>query len=320
MVDGVAGAHLLETLLDGEARVVDPLPGPPAVEPLPGPGRRLGRALAEGVRGGASQASRWLDVVRRPAAARAELERLRAGAFSALRLATDDVPVLPWNRPIGPRRRLAFTRLPLAGVARVRELRGGTVNDVVLCVLGGALHRYLAANGLPTRGVEVTALVPVSLRSEEESRSLGNRISALLVPLAVDLPAEVPRLAATRAITARLKEGAAWAGIDALLSLLDLAPSALVAPVARQLRFGRIANLVATNVPGPRETRWLCGAQVEQLRPIVPIADGIGLGLAVFSYAGWLHVGLNADADLVPDLGKLRLGVEEAYAELLAAT
>ena len=72
------------------------------------------------------------------------------------------------------------------------------------------------------------------------------------------------------------------------------------------MRLSRIANLVATNVPGPRETRYLCGSKVAAIHPIVPIADGLGLGLAVFSYDGTLHVGLNAAADLVPDLEKLR--------------
>lgn len=82
------------------------------------------------------------------------------------------------------------------------------------------------------------------------------------------------------------------------------------------LRLGRLANLVATNVPGPRETRWLCGRQVEALFPIVPIVDGIGLGIAVFSYDGWLHVGLNADAELIPDLDKLAAGIETAFVRL----
>jgi hypothetical protein len=86
--------------------------------------------------------------------------------------------------------------------------------------------------------------------------------------------------------------------------------------VGRRLGIGRLANVISTNVPGPRETRWLCGQRVEALYPIVPITDGIGLGIAVFSYAGTLYVGINADADLVPDLEKLRSGIETAFAEL----
>ena len=75
----------------------------------------------------------------------------------------------------------------------------------------------------------------------------------------------------------------------------------------------------ATNVPVPKETRWLCGARALELRPLVPLADGLGLGLAVFSYDGWLHVGLSADADLVPDLEKLERSLEEAFSALLGS-
>ena len=148
---------------------------------------------------------------------------------------------------------------------------------------------------------------------------MGNRISAMLVPLAVDPDHEVPRLVSTRAITERLKQSAAWTGIDSLLATLEGLPPGLVALAGQSLSLGGLANVVATNVPGPRETRWLCKRKVEALYPIVPIVDGIGLGLAVFSYDGWLHVGLNADAGLLPDLEKLEQGILEAFAELVAS-
>ena len=245
------------------------------------------------------------------------MRRLRDAAYGAVRLATADVPTLPWNAKLGWRRALSFTRLPLAGVSRIRAAHGGTVNDVVLCVLAGGLHRYLRASGVPTRGLEAIALVPVSLRRPEESHRLGNRISGMLVPLAIDPLQEIPRLAATRAITDRLKATAAWSGIDALLAVLDDVPAPFLAGIGRGIRSARLANVVATNVPGPRETRWLCGRRIESLTGIVPIVDGMGLGLAVLSYDGWLHVGLNADAGLVPDLEKLEQGIGEAFAELV---
>jgi WS/DGAT/MGAT family acyltransferase len=318
MLDGVAGAQLLDDLLDVSPRAAEPSAALPEPRPLPGPARRVGSALGEALVRRLDSAGRLLEAARRPAAARESVRRLRDAAWSAVQLATADVPVLPWNAALGWRRELAFARLPLAGVGRIRAAHGGTVNDVVLTVLAGALHRYLRARGHPTRGLEVVALVPVSLRRPEESHSLGNRISGMLVPLAVDPSHEIPRLAATRAITQRLKASAAWAGIDALLAVLDDLPAPFLAGLGRGLGSARVANLVATNVPGPRETRWLCGRRVEALYPIVPIVDGMGLGLAVFSYDGWLHVGLNADAGLVPDLEKLEQGIREAFADLHA--
>lgn len=319
MVDGVSGAQLLEGLLDAAPR---PFPRTPTrlralPPPVPGPMARIGRVLGEDLLRGARRTLGLARTLRQPAAARQAAARLLDAAWSAVRLAARDVPELPWNAALGPRRALAFTRLRLDDVRTIRARRGGTVNDVVLCVLAGGLHRYLRGVGYPTHGLEPVALVPVSLRRPEEEGRLGNRISALLVPLAVDPEAEVPRLAATCALTDRLKKGAAWTGIDALLSSLEDAPAPLVAWAGSRLSVGRIANVIATNVPGPRETRWLGPHRVEALHPIVPIVDGIGLGLAVFSYDGWLHVGLNADPERVPDLEKLQQGIEEAFAGLL---
>jgi WS/DGAT/MGAT family acyltransferase len=320
MVDGVSGAQLLDVLLD-------PLPAPveriapvlPANE-LPRSRTRLRRALLEGARRQARATRALLGAVARPAAARQAVAQLRDAAWSVLRLATQDVPELPWNAPIGPRRRLAVTRLPIEGVRRIRRAHGGTLNDVVLTAIAGGLHRYLEATGIPTRALELTALVPVSLRQPHERWSLGNRISALLVPLAVDLGSETARLAATRSLTEQLKASSAWVGIDSVLALLDALPPPLVAAVGRQLKIGRLANLVATNVPGPSDVRYLSETKVESLYPIVPIVDGIGLGIAVFSYAGWLQIGVNADAMHLHDVERLARGIEEAFEALLAAS
>jgi diacylglycerol O-acyltransferase len=319
MVDGLAGAQLLEVLLDPRPRVADHTPPWRPSEEHAALPDRVGRALVDTFRSQLGLAGAGLAALRGPAAARAAVQRMRDAAWSAVQLAARELPTLPWNAPIGPRRRLAFVRLPMEAVRRIRASRGGTVNDVVLCTLAGGLHRYLHQAGYPTRGLEPTALVPVSLRPAEEATALGNRISAMLVPLAVDPTDEVPRLAATRALTERLKAASAWTGIDALLAALEGLPPALVAAVGGALSLGTLANVVATNVPGPREPRWLCGRRVEALDPIVPIVDGIGLGLAVFSYDGWLHVGLNADADLVPDLEKLEHGIAEAFAALVGS-
>jgi len=319
MIDGVSGAQLLEWLLDREPLAPPPVPRLPAVPQLPGMTRRMRRALLENAGRAARQAAHAVGALTRPAGARRALTDLRRAAWSALQLAVRDIPELPWNTRIGPRRRLALTRIPLDGVKRIRAARGGTLNDVVLCFLAGGIRRYLEGNGVDVRSLEIVALVPVSLRGAEEVQGLGNRISAMLVPLCIDRPEETARLEATRAATERLKCGAAWVGFDALLTLLDAVPPSLVALGGRHLPLRRFANLVATNVPGPRETRFLCGARVEALYPVVPVTDGLGLGIGVFSYDGWLHVGLNADAEAVPDLEKLRAGIESAFAALLGA-
>jgi len=329
MIDGMAGAQLLEVLLDTE-----PSPGAErfalgaaprgalavrAESELPDARERFARALGDRLATRARGVASTLRALSRPRAASDVMRRLRDAAFSALQLATSELPELPWNAPLGPRRAVAFTKLPLRGVKSIRAAHGGSLNDVVLAVLAGGLKRFLEAYGRDTRGLELTALVPVSLRSPGEAAELGNRIAAMLVPLAVDPSSEVPRLAATHAATERLKTSGAWTGIDALLELVDGLPPSLVAAVGQRLSLGRLASVIATNVPGPKETRWLCGARALELRPLVPLADGLGLGLAVFSYDGWLHFGLSADADLVPDLEKLERELEAAFASLLGS-
>lgn len=319
MVDGVSGFRLLDELLDVRPDVVGERAGAPVPPPLlQGAGARVGRAIGLGLRRQLRAAGAMVDAMRHPLRARASAVALRDAAWSAFQLATRDIPEMPWNDLLGPRRELYFARLSIEGVTRVRRARGGTLNDVVLCALAGGLHRYLASIGVRTRGLELTALVPVSLRRDDEAGAPGNRISALLVPLAIDPEDELARLTATRALTDRLKSAAAWTGIDSLLHWLDDLPAGLVAAAARRLGRVRIANLVATNVPGPREPRFLCGRPVDAIYPIVPITDGLGLGLAVFSYAGTLHVGLNTDPGLVPDLEKLGHAIEEAFEELRA--
>ncbi len=313
MVDGLSGVRLLDEILDTSRAVSDPLPVPLSRRRVPGPGDLVRRALGDGLRRQFRAAAAFSDVLRRPTQARAAIRGLMDAAWSSVRLATGEIPTLPWNETLGARRQLYFTSLPLDQVTAVRKARAATVNDVVLCALAGGLHRYLKGIGVRTHALELTALVPVSLRAAPEAATLGNRISAILVPLAVDVEDEVARLAATRAITARLKSAGAWTGIDALLKLLDDLPPGLVALVGRRIRNLRIANLIATNVPGPREARFLCSCRVEAIYPIVPIADGLGLGLAVFSYAGTLYIGLNADPALVPDLEKLGRAIESAF-------
>ena len=319
MVDGMAGARLLEVLLDEAPDAPDRFRPTAVPGPLPEAGERMVRALGDGLRGQFSSLGRFANALMSPAAVRKASEELRQAAWSALRLAARDVPQLPWNERISHRRRLHFLELPMEGVHEIRHGLGGTVNDVVLSVLAGGLHRYLRSQGIETRGIEPVAMVPVSLRREEESGAMGNRISAMLVPLAVDPEGERPRLNATRGVTGRLKATASWTGIDTLLRALDGVPAPVLALAGTRITLSGVANVIATNVPGPRETRWLCGARVTALRPIVPICDGIGLGLAVFSYDGRLCFGLNADPTWLPDLDKLGFGIQESFAALLAS-
>jgi WS/DGAT/MGAT family acyltransferase len=321
MIDGVSGVFLLDQLFD-------PLDSPPvahlrrrahAVEAEPAKvtqriAEDLGAAARQPLRLGAQLMRALGSGVR----ARAAREWLASSSYEAVRLGLRDVPRMRWNAPLAGGRKLASLRLPLEALRSVRRAFGATTNDVLLCAIAGGLHGYLEASGISTRGLELTALVPVSLRSRADAPELGNRISAMLVPLATDLEREASRLVVTQRITEQLKARAAWSGVEALLDLLEHAPPWLVRLAARALPLARIANLVATSVPGPREPRSLFGLKVSAIHPVVPIADGIGLGIAALGYADHLEVTLHADALLVPDLDKLRLAIEESFGSLAA--
>ncbi len=317
MVDGLAGVRLFERLVDDEDAA-----GEPAVRtrPVRAPGApaRMAAAVVDELARRQQQARELAASARDAATVRARLGQSAAGLRSLARWALDGVPQLPWNSPVGESRRLSVTRLPLDALQQVRRVSGATLNDVALSVLGGGLARFLT--GLGQREERLVAMVPVSLRSSEEAARLGNRLSAIFVPLVLGARSEAERLTLTCELTHRLKTEAAWSGVDGLLQALDLLPSPLLGRIARRVSVGRLANLIATNVRGPESTQRLCGRELLEIYPVVPIAGRIGLGAALFSYAGFLHVGLHADAQRVPDLDKLTDAIGQSFRDLACAT
>ena len=314
MIDGVSGAALLDALLESTPHSTRRAAATP------------GAAPGVSARAASTAASALVEPVRRAALAigalgsRDAMRRsgtaLRDAGEFALAAALGDAPRLPWNAPLGRRRRLAFLRFSLADARWIRSAYGGTINDVVLTALAGGLRRYLQATGAPLRGALLHALVPVSLRAPGHEGALGNRLSAMRVPLAIAPESDLDRLSETCTTMELLKARRAFEGVALLVGAIELLPPPLVALGAAAAPIDMIAHLVATNVPGPREPRYLAGRSVRAIHAIAPITDGMGLSAAVFSYAGWLHFGLHADADLVPDLDKLRAGIEETLAAL----
>jgi WS/DGAT/MGAT family acyltransferase len=322
MLDGVAGAGVLDALLDTGAVARGARPAASGDGSAAHRERRLeplGTALSDSFGAAWRQTRHALDLVQHPGHLKRGLDPAREISRWALRRVLDAPSPLPWNRSIGPRRRVVFTRFPLAQARAIRAARGCTVNDVVLCVLAGGLRRYLESLGIDPERQPLVAAVPVSVRTPMQRAALGNRLGVLFVPLALGPGEEADRLDRTAALTRRLKEGQGHDALAALLGAADLLPPALVAWIGRRARIPSLAGVIATNVRGPESPRYLAGRRVEALYPIVPVADGLGLGLAVLSYAGVIHVGLNADADRVPDLEKLRAGIEEAAARLFSA-
>ena len=200
----------------------------------------------------------------------------------------------------------------------MKDAHGGTVNDVILSVVSGAIGNYLRARGHDTEGLTLRALVPVSIREAEEHGALGNRISAMMAPLPVWCEDPVERLHIVTESMGDLKSSGQAVGAEILTRLTDFAPTTIVSQAARLQPAQRFFNLVVTNVPGPQFPLYVLGRQMESIFPMVPLAQKQALCIGIMSYNGQVNFGLIGDYDAMPDLASFRLDLEAATEEALA--
>lgn len=316
MVDGVGGADLLSVLLDdAHAPAVD------RWSPRPAPGwlSLAARAAAEAAAATAAITLGALRAVRRPESAVRAATGAAAGVAEVLWHAVDAASTAPFNAAVGHHRRVAFAQLPLDDTRAVKATLGGTVNDVVLAVVAGALRQWLAGHGHRT-DLRLRAGVPVSKRAPGGGDAGGNRITMLAVDLPVWVDDSAGRLAAIVAATRAAKDSRQALGASTLIALQGFAPPTLLGVAARASFSPRFVNLVVTNVPGPQRPMHLLGRRLVELRPIGFIGEGFGLTVAVMSYAGALCFGLIADRDLVPDVDELAALLFRQLDELVAAS
>jgi diacylglycerol O-acyltransferase len=224
----------------------------------------------------------------------------------------------PLNVDIGPHRRFDWTRFDLDAVRAVKDRLGGTLNDVVLAVVAGAMRRFLRGRGVDARGLDFRALVPVSVRTTAQRHTLGNQVSFLVaaLPLAAREPAE--RLRLVSETTRRLKSSKQTLGAEVLEEISDWTWPPLFALYAQLGARSRAYNVVITNVPGPQVPAYLLGAEMLASYPLVPLFSNQALGIALFSYNGGLFWGFNADWDALPDLHELVEMVDAEFAQLVA--
>jgi WS/DGAT/MGAT family acyltransferase len=206
--------------------------------------------------------------------------------------------------------------LSLAEARETRRTLGGTVNDVVLTAVAGGLRHYLESRGdaIPDRPYQ--ALVPVSIRSDDEHVDLGNRVAAIMAPLPVGEPEPLERLRAVRAATGDLKEHGQAQATGALLAGTDRLPAAVAGAIGRLVHHQPFINLVVTNVPGPQQPLYLAGARLLESIPIVPLGGNLDVSVGVFSYDGQLTIGLFADGSSCPDISTFAEGIEKSFVEL----
>ncbi|HWH44596.1 MAG TPA: wax ester/triacylglycerol synthase family O-acyltransferase [Thermoleophilaceae bacterium] len=320
LVDGVSGVDLATVLFD-----LSPVPGDiPEPEPwTPAPEPTQAQLVAKGLEDAARTP---FDLARRATAAAASpgraLERAREAAEGVAEVAWAELnpaPDVPLNVPIGPHRRIAWVQSRLDEFKVIKNNLGGTVNDVVLTVVSGALARWLKARGVRTEGLELRALVPVSIRAEHEHGQLGNRIAAMRGPLPVYADDPVERLAIVRQSMDGLKESKQALGAEVISALNDFAPPTLLAQASRVNFSTRLFNLIVTNVPGPQFPLYLLGRELQELIPVAFLPEDHALAIAIMSYNGNLEFGLLGDYDAMPDIEDFGGLLGESLAELLAA-
>jgi WS/DGAT/MGAT family acyltransferase len=319
LTDGISGVDIATAIFDfaRQPTVIDAPPWEP--EPAPEPARLMLDSLCDRIRTPVELAG----VARRGLAApRDALERASqvARSIGALMGNGPIAPTLSINAPIGRGRRISMVRIPLEPVKAVRKAFGCTVNDVVLAGVGGAVARLLEARGELREELSVKVFCPVSVRDETQRTQLGNRISAMFVPLAVGEPDPGARLNAVRTATANLKEREQAVGAATLIGLTEYAAPTLLGLAARAAHGQRFANLIVTNIPGPQVPLYCLGAQMLEVYPLAPLSRNLTINIAVLSYCGQLHFGIVGDGAAAPDLELLAGGIEDAFEELHALT
>jgi WS/DGAT/MGAT family acyltransferase len=316
LVDGVSGVDIATVLFDTSA---EPLPvAPPEHEwvarPLPSSAQLLADALLERATVPGEVVRGVRATFRGPRTVATRLGRALGSVSSLARTGLQAAPASPLNVRIGPHRRFTWVAADLGQFKAIKNSLGGTVNDVVLAAVAGALGNYMRGHGQPT-DVELRAMVPVSIRADIERGALGNRVAAMWAGLPVGVTDPVARLHRVSEEMLGVKQSGQAVGAEILTRLSGFAPPTIMSQAARLQARQRLFNLVVTNVPGPQFPLYLLGRELEAIYPMVPLAENTALGIAILSYNGQLNFGLVADYDALADVevlaDELRASIEE---------
>jgi diacylglycerol O-acyltransferase / wax synthase len=325
-IDGVSGAEILGVLLDLSAEPPNvPTPESPwAPEVKPSQWEMLSRGLA----GLVAQPRVGMRLARRTVPRLGAVARNFSLAIPSVRRPREllsspgtKAPRTPFNGTITPHRRFSFGSLPLADVKHVKQHLGGTVNDVVMAMCTGALRRWLIDHdALPA--TPLLAMVPVSVRTDEQRGTFGNRVSAMIVELPTDEADPVARFHRTRDEMRIAKEQHHAIPADMLQDLAQFTPPSVAAMASRVAARMKIAdrvnppfNVVISNVPGPQFRLYSAGATLRGIYPLSAISDGVGLNMTLMSYNGHLDFGFLACREMIPDIWRL---IDELAEELNA--
>jgi len=318
LVDGIAGVDLLTVLFD---TVPEPTVAPERgahwlPKPMPSRTELLGEAVLEQARTPLELARTGAGAFRRPRETAAELVKNTVGLASLASSALSPAPSSPYNAKLGPHRRFAWVQWQLRGAKGVKDALGGTVNDAVLTTVTLALARHLARRGISTEGLELRAFVPVSVRDESGRGETGNQVAGVMAPLPVWAREPLTCFELVHEAMSGVKDSGQAMGAKALTELPGFASPTIMSQAMRLASGRHLFNLVVTNVPGPQFPLYLAGREMIDFIPMVPLARGQALGVAIMSYNGTLFFGVSGDWDAMHDLDDLAKCLRAAIAEL----
>jgi WS/DGAT/MGAT family acyltransferase len=321
LVDGIAGVDLITVLFD-----LDPVPPEADAEVEPWqPHREPTRAevLATDCK---AVVGMGLRVGERALGALSSPRRLLKGGLEAAEGVgqfawgyVTPAPETPLHVEIGPHRRFVPVRLRLDDLRVIKHTLGGTVNDVVLAVVAGALRRWLRSRGQRVEGLQLRALVPVSVREAHQHKAGGNRLALVRGPLPVYVADPVTRLLVVRETMDGIKDSKQALGAKTIASAEEFAPPTILAQASRLNFSTRLFNLLVTNVPGPQFPLYVLGRALEELHPVAFLPEGHALAIAIMSYHGQVNFGLLGDYDALPDIDTIAEGIAISVDELLDA-
>jgi diacylglycerol O-acyltransferase / wax synthase len=321
LVDGISGVDIASVLFDAAPDPAPPIDPPPAwvAQPEPSASQLLAEALIERATVPAEAVRGLRALTRAPRQAARRLAESAAGVGSLAWTGLHLAPHSRFNVEIGPNRRYTWVDADLARFKAIKNGLGGTLNDAVLSAVTLALGSFLRRTGEDVDDLVLRAMVPVSVRVDDERGALGNRVAAMYAPLHVGLTDPKAVFDAVHAEMGDLKHSGQAVGAQRLTEIADFAPTTIMSQAARVQARQRLFNLVVTNVPGPQVPLYLLGRPMVGLYPVVPLALRQALGIAIMSYHGRLGFGLMGDYDAMPDLESLAKDLERAVDALARA-
>jgi WS/DGAT/MGAT family acyltransferase len=318
MIDGISAADLISVIMEAAPSSEPGKPQPWTPRPRPSDTR----LVVDEVKRRFAQPWQLLEsvreAIRHPEIALRQVEDALSAVGEALSPALTPASETPLNVEVGPSRRFDWVAMEVSRFKAVKNSLGGTLNDVVLATVSGALRHFFLARRAHPDTMDVRAQVPVSVRTEDERGRLGNRVTELIAALPVHIADPVARLDAVRRTMGNLKESKQALGGEVLTAIAEWTVPNLLVQAVRLAERARPFNLIVTNVPGPQIPLYFLGCRMQTTYPVVPLFHNLTLVVGLFSYNGGLYWGLNADWEQIPDLHDFAVALQQSFEELEA--